>query len=221
MKIVHMSDNHGIIPKDVEECDILVHSGDVTNIGELSQVFNFITWISRQKARFILFIGGNHDRSFDEVFMREHGRKNIYEDFREILKGLPSNAYYLENEDIIIDGVKFWGSPVTPDFFPESWAFNKTRGKIITEVWEKIPKDTDVIITHGPPYGILDKCIDYSRVGCKDLLKKVELIKPKLHLFGHIHEAYGVIQKNETTFSNSSILNERYKLVNEPQLFII
>ena len=111
------------------------------------------------------------------------------------------------NEEIIIDGIKFYGSPNTPEFM--SWAFMKQRGKSIAKIWKKIPDDTDVLITHGPPKGILDLCKD-GHVGCQDLLERVYEVQPKFHIFGHIHESRGQHKENGTTFVNVTQLDGYY-----------
>jgi len=90
---------------------------------------------------------------------------------------------------VIIEGVKFYGSPWQPRFF--DWAFNLDRGEEIKKKWDLIPMDTDVLITHGPPYGILDLTHEGEKVGCEELMKAVLRVQPKIHIFGHIHEAYG------------------------------
>ena len=110
--------------------------------------------------------------------------------------------------------MKIWGSPVTPTFF--NWAFNVDRGKAIEKYWNMIPIDTDILLTHGPVKGILDRTISDINAGCEDLLNTVKKVKPKFHLFGHIHEAYGKEKVKETTFVNGSLLNEKYELVNSP-----
>ena len=101
------------------------------------------------------------------------------------------------------------------------WAFNKKRGTEIAKFWKKIPSNTDILITHGPPFGKLDTNANQYKTGCDDLLKTVEKIKPKYHIFGHIHEAYGMLETNATTFINASILDEHYKIKNSPIVFEI
>lgn len=134
-------------------------------------------------------------------------------------KFIPPGIIYLNDSGTTIDGIKVWGSPVTPWFF--SWAFNKRRGEGIRKHWNLIPTDTDLLITHGPPYGILDAVINQRRTGCKDLLQKVQEVKPKVHVFGHIHESYGVQKTMGTQFINCCLLNESYELVNKPVTFEI
>jgi hypothetical protein len=127
---------------------------------------------------------------------------------------------YLEDEYMgIVDGdepeIKIWGSPWQPEFY--NWAFNLPRGEALKEKWDMIPVDTDILITHGPPFGKLDY-VDYSKinVGCEELLKRVEEIKPKIHVCGHIHGGYGYVFDGNTHFINASILNDRYEFRNKP-----
>ena len=121
---------------------------------------------------------------------------------------------YLNDTGIEISGFKFWGSPIQPEFF--DWAFNRERGKDIRQHWDMIPDDIDVLLTHGPAFGILDWCAHGARVGCEDLLEVIEKIKPKIHAFGHIHESYGMREIGNTVFVNACNLDERYKFKNPP-----
>jgi Icc-related predicted phosphoesterase len=122
--------------------------------------------------------------------------------------------FYLCDSGVEIDGVKFWGSPVSPRFF--DLAFNRSRGTKIRKHWQLIPPDTDVLITHTPPFGILDQNERGSHTGCEDLLEVVLRIKPRYHLFGHIHEAYGTQATAHTTFINGSIVDATDKIANKP-----
>lgn len=105
-------------------------------------------------------------------------------------------------------------SPITPYFF--NWAFNRHRGAAIKPHWDLIPDDTDVLITHGSIFRILDTTESGQHVGCKDLMQKVTELNLKVHCCGHIHEAYGSMQRLNTTFVNASVLDINYKLVNAP-----
>ncbi len=206
MKILFISDTHGQHRKlqKLPQADILIHGGDVSKHGEDHEVEDFIKWFSKLDFRYKIFIAGNHDFYFED------------ETVNRIQRMLTENSYYLCNTGISIEGINFWGSPITPTYF--NWAFNKDRGKEINKYWNKIPKNTDVLITHGPPFGILDLTKPGLKVGCENLLKKVKLIKPKYHLFGHIHEAYGIYKNTYTTFVNGSILNENYTIGNSPMI---
>lgn len=209
MKILFVSDTHGQHRKlkNLPKANMLIHAGDISKRGEDHEIEDFIHWFTKQEFEHKIFIAGNHDFYFEDVTIRQ------------IQRMLSPNTHYLCDSGVTIDGVNFWGSPITPTFF--NWAFNRDRGRNILKHWEKIPLDTDVLITHGPPYGILDYTMSKMNVGCEELLKKVKLIKPQYHLFGHIHEAYGVYNDESTTYMNGSILDEDYIIANEPILFEI
>ena len=128
-----------------------------------------------------------------------------------------SGVTYLQDEATTIMGLKFYGSPWQPRFF--DWAFNADRGKPLADIWAKIPEDTDVLVTHGPPFGILDQTWRGEKVGCQDLLARVRIIRPRFHLFGHIHEGYGAFQNESTVFLNGSICDLNYNLGNLPHVF--
>lgn len=204
MKIVFISDTHGQHRKlkNLPKADLIIHGGDVSKLGKDHEVEDFIHWFLRLDYAHKIFIAGNHDFYFEDYSL----------DF--IQKKLTSNCHYLCNSGVEIEGVKIWGSPVTPTFF--NWAFNVDRGIPIQKYWKMIPSDTNILVTHGPVKGMLDRTSSNINAGCEDLLKTVEKLKPKFHLFGHIHEAYGKEKVNETTFVNGSLLNEKYELVNSP-----
>lgn len=208
MKIVAISDTHGkhqklVLPKG----DMLIHAGDVTSRGKEIEVIDFLKWFAATDYTYKIFIAGNHDFHFERFG-------------DEIISQLiPSNVIYLNDSGIKIEGIKIWGSPISPWFY--DWAFNRHRGYDIKKHWDKIPQNTDIIITHGPVYGILDLTSRYENVGCKDLLEKIEILNPKFHICGHIHEAYGHIKSGETEFLNASVLDENYILKNKPIVFEI
>lgn len=216
MKLVVISDTHGKHDwlEKIPDGDVLIHCGDFSNVGEHEQVEDFITWLAGHPHKFKIFIAGNHDKSFDTKFVRSsrdnEWLKSVYKRIEDL------GLHYLENSGVDILGVKFWGSPITPDFYPQHWAFNCPRGNEIAKYWDQIPQDTDVLITHGPPAHVLDWCANGRLVGCNDLMYHVQRVQPVYHLFGHIHESYGVEQKVDTTFVNASQLNERYSLTNKP-----
>jgi Icc-related predicted phosphoesterase len=119
---------------------------------------------------------------------------------------LITNAIYLEDSGITIEGLKIWGSPISPNY--HSWAFNCERGEEIRKHWDLIPEDTDILITHCPPFGILDFDPEGKPKGCEDLLTIIQQkVKPRLHIFGHLHDAHGQIQIGETLFVNASMVN--------------
>lgn len=203
MQIVAISDTHGKHRDlNIPDGDILIHAGDVTRGGTKEQVVDFLNWFTEQKHTHKIFVAGNHDFFFEET------------DSKKIRRIIPKEIIYLNDSGIAINGVKFWGSPITPWF--NNWAFNRERGTEIKRHWDLIPNDTDVLITHGPPFGILDETVYGKRTGCEELLLRVYQVKPQYHIFGHIHEDYGSFAEGETTFVNASVLDDWYEMKNKP-----
>ena len=211
VKVVFISDthNHKIDPKDMPEGDLLIHSGDCSGRGSVADISKFNAWLGSIKSKYkkIIFVPGNHD------FLFQHQPTLAIE--------IMTNCEVLINKGCEFQGLKIWGSPITPTF--GYWAFMRDRGSEIAEVWETIPKDTDILITHGPPFGILDGIPTIrggynfvEHVGCRALLEKVKEIKPKIHCFGHIHEAHGTTKKHGITFINASIMDGDYSPENSP-----
>jgi Icc-related predicted phosphoesterase len=206
MKIVAISDTHGLHQSIcLPEGDLLIHAGDLSKRGLKTEVEDFLNWFSAQPHRYKVFIAGNHDFFFEK------------EDTDVIQKLIPDNIIYLNDSAAMIEGLKIWGSPIQPLFY--DWAFNRQRGADIKKHWDLIPADADILLTHGPAHGILDLTMDYRNVGCEELLKKIEAVKPKYHICGHIHEAHGVLEKEGTTFINASLLNVHYRPVFKPFVF--
>lgn len=206
MKIVAISDSHNRHQKlQLPEGDMLIHAGDVTSQGKQSQVEDFLKWFSKQPHKYKIFIAGNHDFFFERM----------PEDYIQRL--IPENVTYLNDSGITIEGINIWGSPVQPWFY--DWAFNRQRGGDISEHWDLIPQNTDILITHGPVYGIVDKTIYGQNVGCSDLLNTVRRIQPRYFICGHIHEAYGIIENMGTIYINASVLDVQYQLMNQPIVF--
>ncbi|TMM31499.1 metallophosphoesterase [Polaribacter aestuariivivens] len=203
MKIVLISDTHGVHNFRIPDGDVLIHAGDVSSRGRKAEIDLFVKWFQKQPHKHKIFIAGNHDFYFEEA-----AQNNIAVNY--------PNLIYLNDSGCEIDGIKFWGSPIQPTFF--NWAFNRNRGKEIKKHWDLIPNNIDVLITHGPPYKVLDLTKNETYAGCEELKKKVLEIKPKLHVFGHIHEAYGKTIRNETIFVNASLLDHKYKSANTPIL---
>lgn len=241
-KIVCISDTHGLhnqMKHKVGEGNILIHAGDLTNVGKRSDVYEVIAWFHRLLNNFddIVFVAGNHDRSFDNCFSEAHSG-NFYRSYQlnedaknnhhnkpewllDILESMDKRIHYLENSSEIIQGLLFHGSPATPDFFREYWAFNHSRGNDISNQWSAIPNNVDVLVTHGPAHGILDNLEgSKERVGCEELEYKIkyDLDELKLHVCGHIHNAYGIKypQYGEPIFVNASICTESYDPINAP-----
>ncbi len=206
MKCVVISDTHGMYPDlEIPPGDVFIHAGDILGRGKLSELVEFNDWLGTLPHTHKIVIAGNHDW----CFQTNEGESRL----------ILTNAVYLRDELIEIDGVKFYGSPWQPFFF--NWAFNLSRGAALKDKWDLIPASVDVLITHGPAIGILDQTMDGSNVGCEELMMAIRRVKPKYHLFGHIHESYGVAQLNGCTHVNASIATERYIPTNKPIEFSI
>lgn len=205
-----ISDTHGLHGEvgHIPECDLLIHCGDCTNdIGQF-WLRNFLTWFSECSKAQKVFIAGNHDGAF------ERWPKQA----RELVKMIDPSIVYLEGDSFDFKGFSIFGSPYTPTFY--NWYFNRDRGAAIRPYWDAIPEGTDILVTHGPPKGILDyNARDNFHCGCEELMEAVKRVKPKVHAFGHIHSGYGSLQADGTTFINASLLSERYKMANKPIVF--
>lgn len=203
MKFVTIADTHGQHSDlRLPPGDVLIHAGDISMKGEKDEVANFLTWFTKQDFEYKILIAGNHDFYFE---------RESEEDIQQIL---PQNVIYLKDSLVTIKGLNIWGSPITPWFF--NWAFNRHRGDPIKRHWDLIPADIDILITHGPTFRTLDTNSKKQHAGCKDLFNKIQEVKPKVHICGHIHESYGTVNKYGITFINASVLNEKYELVNNP-----
>jgi len=202
-KIVCISDNHSNYDFEVPEADILIHSGDFSYKGHPDEMWKCINWLDRQPHKHKLWIPGNHELIEDSLSWWK-------DTFLE-----HNNAICLHNlrEPIEIEGLKFWGTSITPTF--GKWAFmmdDKQRERL----WENAP-DCDVLVSHGPAFQIMDSPLpNNGNLGCKYQRKYVDEVKPKLQVFGHIHGSYGRLDANGQTFVNASLLNERYEMVNKP-----
>lgn len=208
MRIVCLSDTHGQHRSiNVPDGDVLIHAGDITRTGSLQETEDFLLWYAAQPHLYKIFVAGNHDRGFEQ--QKE-----------KIIAKIPHNIIYLENSGVQIENFYFWGSPYTPKFL--NWAFGKNRGAEMAAYWQKIPLHTSVLITHGPPKNILDTTHKGHNVGCADLMNTINtLAQLKLHVFGHIHEAYGIQVQGNCTFVNASVLDRKYKKASEPVVVTI
>jgi Icc-related predicted phosphoesterase len=210
MEILHISDTHSYhdLLKIPENIDIVIFSGDCSNwrnpITNEPEVRDFIDWFSKLPMLYKVFVAGNHDSSIESGLVSR-------EDFSA------NNIIYLENEDVTIEGFKIWGSPYTPTF--GNWCFMKQRSKL-DKLWQSIPVDTNIIVVHTPPKGVLD--LSYSRehelefCGCSALKKRViKLPNLKLVCFGHIHNNKDItnagimkLSNQDTIFSNGSVVTD-------------
>lgn len=221
MRIVFISDTHSLHPKMTHEIpsgDVLIHAGDCTNIAKENEVRDFTEWFnSIEGFKNKIFIAGNHDLAFENspTWLNRYIYKPLLDDH---------NVTYLLDESITITSpefsrpLKIYGSPWQPEFF--NWAFNLPRnGEELENKWKNIPEDTDILITHGPSFGILDYVMDSygpRNVGCELLRIRLSVLKPLIHVFGHIHYSYGTRNVDDTLFINASICTEQYQPINKP-----
>jgi predicted phosphohydrolase len=209
MKIVCISDTHQMHERvTVPDGDVLIHAGDMTMTGDLARLRDFSDWLGGLPHDYKIVVAGNHDKRF-QMLHDKHDCRRIIED---------TGAFYLEDAAVEIDDVIFYGSPWTPSF-GYGWAFNADRGEEIAAKWAKIRSDTNVLITHGPPHELLDYVPGRGGgfVGCQDLRQRIgDLGKLRLHVFGHIHEGYGITRDGVVTLVNASICNAEYAPINKP-----
>jgi predicted phosphohydrolase len=204
LRIVCVSDTHGRhdqIP--IPPGDIFIHAGDFSRDADLSELRRFDEWLGTLPHRHKVVIAGNHDLLFGSA--GSNGQK------------LLKNAIYLKDQEVIIEGVKIYGSPVIPKM--GHGAFELKSEVMREQVWKNIPDDTDVLVTHTPPHGIRDTIKRGWQVGCEPLALRVRQVQPRLHVFGHIHEAYGVEERDGTTYANAAMLGEGGKTDRSPLVF--
>lgn len=208
MRLVIISDTHSLHSRiKVPDGDVLMHCGDFCGRSTMDHVKYFNDWLGSLPHKHKIVIAGNHDLPFQEE--PEEARKTL------------SAAKYLQDSGVVIDSISFWGSPWQPEFC--DWAFNLPRGKALAEKWALIPGNTDVLMTHGPPQGVLDLCPNIYggpevNVGCADLAIALARVNPRVHAFGHIHEGYGVYKGMATDFYNASICTGDYHPTNLPHI---
>jgi Icc-related predicted phosphoesterase len=213
-KITFISDTHtkhDKVNSFLPGGDILIHAGDLTGRGYLNEIDDFLKWFDKiDNYDTKIFIAGNHDFGFED---NPNQIKSLLTEYKTV--------DYLQDDLLLVgkgdyeDMVKVWGTPWQPEF--HNWAFNLPRGEKLKEKWDMIPANTDILITHGPPFGKLDYIpYDGKNVGCEELIKRVNEIKPKINVFGHIHEGYGYVFDGNTHFINAAVLNGRYEFRNKP-----
>ena len=201
MRLVCISDTHTYHPQmDIPPGDILIHAGDFTHTGHIAQTTDFLTWFAAHPHPHKLLICGNHDFLF-------HKKPA----FAKAL--IPPNVTYLEDQEIVIDDVRFYGSPWCPR--AGNWAFMKDRDQEeLKALRDKIPSEIDVLITHGPPKNILDMDAMNQSAGCTLLYQRIQEIKPRVHIFGHIHESYGQVEEHGIEYINASAWNYNTNTMN-------
>ena len=219
MRIVLISDTHGLHNSiRVPHGDLLIHAGDLSSSGTYREVAAAAQWLGSLPHRHKIAIAGNHDLLFERQPTQAAA----------LLRS--AGVIYLQDSGTNVDGLSIYGSPWQPEFM--HWAFNVQRGQL-AKYWKQIPTGLDILITHGPPYGILDQRIPpgmrrfapwedeepfagSDHVGDEELLAAVERVKPRVHVFGHIHSGYGVTQNQHTGFYNASLCDENYEPIHEP-----
>lgn len=213
MKVIATSDLHGDLPLDVPECDLFIVAGDsapvrgshAVDVQSLWFVKEFVPWLKDVPAKHKVLIGGNHDFFMDQK-----------ETFDRLLKliDLPENIHYLRDSSVEIDGLNLYGFPWVPNL--PTWAFHADRPTLQDKI-DKIPDSTDILISHGPPDGILDEVLyaHYPHVGCPFMPDQVNRrIKPALYVCGHIHESYGTEEIGDTLYANVAHMDREYEPVN-------
>ncbi|ETO13413.1 hypothetical protein RFI_23964, partial [Reticulomyxa filosa] len=260
VKILCFSDTHErhiqFNVDNLPSADIVLHAGDFTMTGSRKAVRSFEEWgqlllsvpshqdantmptlprkvidnVDARKFKHLVCIAGNHEKTFEiDYFKQNSNDKSINPQEIKDIVSKSKHWIYLEDSMIELCGYKIYGTPWQPFFC--NWAFNLHRGKPLQEKWKLIPKETDILLTHGPPLGHGDKIpLRYAmmgdgkcHVGCTDLLQHVLQYQPLLHIFGHIHDGYGATKQKDcqTLFVNASSVNEAYRLNHRPILICI
>jgi Icc-related predicted phosphoesterase len=201
--IVVVSDTHDLHREiDVPPGDLLIHAGDFTmNSMSAAKLIDFNDWLGELPHAFRVVIPGNHDFVLEDPSRRS----------------LITNATLLINEGVEIMGLKIWGSPATP-LFGEAFGVASDTDRV--RLYSRIPTGTDVLISHGPPFGILDQPSGSKHhEGCHQLLDAVRRVRPMLHIFGHVHGGYGTFSTRDTLFVNAALPGTGYDLSNPPHRF--
>ena len=215
MRITFISDTHNkhkSVTKDLPGGDLLIHAGDISSRGFDREIEDFCKWyhnIDNYQTK--IFISGNHDWGFMDQPLTIKGILDTYNS----INYLEDNLHMIgENYS---DMIKVWGSPWQPEFY--NWAFNLPRnGDELKEKWDMIPMNTDILVTHGPAFGYLDT-VEYKRhihLGCELLTERIQVVKPKIHVCGHIHSGRGITYNDGTLFINAAVLDERYEYSQKP-----
>jgi Icc-related predicted phosphoesterase len=191
--------------------DILIHAGDISSMGHKHEIQSFCSWFDKiDNYDLKVFIAGNHDYGFEKRIEETMEIVNSY----KTITYLQDDWVGFQKEDL--KEIRIWGSPWQPEFY--NWAFNlPRRGKELEEKWNLIPENTDILITHGPAYGYVDMVIGrYDNLGCEILTDRIGVVKPDIHICGHIHSGYGYTTNGKTHFINASVLNEGYYFTQKP-----
>lgn len=205
MKLVLISDTHGKHGQitSFPEGDIFIHAGDFSAHGYPLEIERFSEWLGKLPYKHKIVVAGNRDTYFQR--------------YPSVAQELLTSCIYLQDNTTVIEGIRFYGTPWTNKF--RNWAFMASE----TALWNKynrIVKTTDILISHGPPFGIMDQ-VEKKNQGSRSLLRRLEQLNLKCHIFGHIHENRGVIRKGGTTFINCSTLNGQYEFWDKNNPFVV
>ena len=214
MKITLISDTHNKhmeIGQDLPGGDLLIHAGDISSMGYKHEIQQFCKWFdSLSNYNSLVFIAGNHDFGFQKKPKETMEIVNSYKWIN-----------YLQDSFLLVGTnidklVKIYGSPWQPEF--HNWAFNLPRnGNELSDKWNMIPEDVDILVTHGPAFGYNDRVVgSYENLGCQLLTNRIKTIKPKIHVCGHIHTGRNIVFDDGTLYINASVLDERYQYTQKP-----
>lgn len=232
MKIVALSDTHGDLLQDLPTADVYCICGDIMPL-DIQRDFlksvvwltaEFFPWCQQLPCDKVFLVAGNHDFVFEKLMDDGHGNHRKARQVMQIFQQPNDKITYLENNEKLYMGVKFYGSPWCPDL--ANWAFFKDSDELKKE-FRKIQGDVDVLLTHCPPriedYGTVLEGWGYGRnYGCQELADRLQAVHPKLHIFGHVHSGLHEPKEiNGTTFCNVSVKNENYQTVFYPREFEI
>ena len=201
MQVTLISDTHNRCEGSfVPDGDLLIHAGDLTMGGKPPEILQALAWLESLPHPHKVVIAGNHDFFFQQNDLAAKWLRN-------------AGIHYLQDQEVTIEGLRIWGSPWQPEF--HGWAFNLPRNEPLKAKWDLIPSGIDILVTHGPPFGLGDRTQGGEQVGCNELLGALDRVQPKLHVFGHIHEARGFYQRGKSVLVNASMLDRRYRPVHD------
>lgn len=224
MKLCAISDLHGNLNFDIEECDILLICGDIVDLyiqnymafSEEWYEEYFVNWCNRQPCQKIYLIGGNHDAWLERCNEKAH----------QLLQEKTNGkiVYLCDEEALFIDKnnkeYKIYGTPWCHRF--GRWSFMKSDSEL-QSTYEQMPENVDILLCHDCPYGVNDVLLQnvewntHEHIGCKPLRKVIELKSPKYVFTGHLHSVtHETVQLNTSKITNVSLLDENYRMVYEP-----
>ena len=206
-------------PLDLPGGDLLIHAGDFMTSGySVTEATQFFEWFdSIDNYEYKIFIAGNHDRVMQDIPDEMQGILTAYKTIDYLQDDECVMYYDGPNGDRPEDNIRIYGSPWQPEFY--NWAFNLPRnGPGLASKWEAIPANTDILVTHGPAFGYLDDTIGRrgTHLGCELLAERIEALRPKIHVSGHIHSGHGYYYNGHTHFFNAAVLDERYNYTQAP-----